>query len=301
LTRVNVECVPCIIDVRAREVLMRYSGSDLRAVRFISELARKYAELVEQGMLDLTLIATELFRDVKRFLNDPDPYRRVKAEANENGLKLYSRLKDYARKLDGDERLVLAVRAALLGNSLDLGVSGYSPPGTDELMELLNKIEILGLGEISVLRKVRGKTITYLLDNAGEAALDRLLAEELRARGAYVIAVVKSGSFQNDVTVNEVKELKLSDSFDDIIPTGSDGSSIFFNEVSGRLKEVLTECDLIISKGMAHYEYLSNYEDKTGKQILYMLRAKCGPIARELSVPKNAFVIRGAYIYLDFT
>ena len=168
-------------------------------------------------------------------------------------------------------------------------------------MELISKIEVVELDDVSVLREVKGMTIAYLLDNAGEAALDRLLAEELRARGAYVIAVVKSGSFQNDVTINEVGSLRLKDSFDDVIPSGTDGSSIFINEVSSRLKEVLTECDLIISKGMAHYEYLSNYEDKTGKQILYMLRAKCGPIARELSVPKNAFVIRGAYIYLDFT
>jgi len=296
LTKVNVECIPCILDVRSREILMRYTGNDLRAVRFMSELARRYIEYIKSGELNVTYIASELFRAVKEFLNDPDPYREIKAEANENGLKLYFRLKEYANKLSESERLMLAIKAALIGNSLDLGVSGYSPPSADELMELVSKMEVTGLGEVSILEEVRGKTIIYLLDNAGEAALDKLLAEELRRRGAYVIAVVKSGSFQNDVTVNEVGELKLKESFDDVIASGTDGSSIFFNEISSDFKEVLKSADLIISKGMAHYEYLSDYESSEGVQLIYMLRAKCGPIARSLKVAKGSYVVRRAKV-----
>ena len=293
---VNVECVPCILNVRSREVLMRYSGTDRRAVEFMLELARKFYKYVDSGNLNVTYIATELFRDVKKFLNDPDPYKEIKHEANRNGMRLYSELKEVMSSLFPRDKLVIAAKAALLGNSIDLGVSGYEPPDTRELASMVSEVEVVGISEIEVLEDVSGKTIIYLLDNCGEAALDKVLAEELRRRGAHVVAVVKSGSFQNDVTVSDVSDLQLHESFDDIIESGTDGSSIFIGELSSDLRSYLKQADLIVSKGMAHYEYLSDFEVSAGTPVMYMLRAKCDPIARNLGVSKNDYVIRRASI-----
>ncbi len=293
---VNVECVPCILSVRSREVLMRYSGTDRRAVDFMLELAKKFYESVNSGNLNVTYIATELFRDVKKFLNDPDPYREIKHEANQNGMKLYSELKEVMSSLPSRDRLITATKAALLGNSIDLGVSGYEPPNARELASMVSEVEVVGISEVKALENVGGKTIIYLLDNCGEAALDKVLAEELRRRGAYVVAVVKSGSFQNDVTVSDVSDLQLHESFDDVIESGTDGSSIFVGELSRDLRSYLRQADLIVSKGMAHYEYLSEFEVSAGTPVVYMLRAKCDPIARNLRVSKNDYVVRRASI-----
>ncbi len=293
---VNVECVPCILNVRSREVLMRYSGTDRRAVEFMLELARKFYKYVDSGNLNVTYIATELFRDVKKFLNDPDPYKEIKHEANRNGMRLYSELKEVMSSLSPRDKLIIAAKTALLGNSIDLGVSGYEPPDTRELASMVSEVEVVGISEIEVLEDVSGKTIIYLLDNCGEAALDKVLAEELRRRGAHVVAVVKSGSFQNDVTVSDVSDLQLHESFDDIIESGTDGSSIFIGELSSDLRSYLKQADLIVSKGMAHYEYLSDFEVSAGTTVMYMLRAKCDPIARNLGVSKNDYVIRRASI-----
>ena len=293
---VNVECVPCILSVRSREVLMRYSGTDRRAVDFMLELAKKFYESVNSGNLNVTYIATELFRDVKKFLNDPDPYREIKHEANQNGMRLYSELKEVMSSLSPRDRLITAAKAALLGNSIDLGVSGYEPPNTRELASIVSEVEVVGISEVKALENVGGKTIIYLLDNCGEAALDKVLAEELRRRGAYVVAVVKSGSFQNDVTVSDVSDLQLHESFDDVIESGTDGSSIFVDELSSDLRSYLKQADLIVSKGMAHYEYLSDFEVSAGTPVVYMLRAKCDPIARNLRVSKNDYVVRRASI-----
>ena len=293
---VNVECVPCILNVRCREVLMRYSGTDRRAVEFMLKLARRFYEYVNLGNLNVTYIATELFREVKKFLNDPDPYKEIKREANRNGMKLYSELKEVMSGLSSRDRLVIAAKAALLGNSIDFGVSGYEPPDTGELASMISEVEVVGIGEVEALENVSGKTIIYLLDNCGEAALDKVLAEELRRRGAYVIAVVKSGSFQNDVTANDVSDLKLRESFDDVIESGTDGSSIFVGGLSNDLRSCLKQADLIVSKGMAHYEYLSDFEVDAGTPVMYMLRAKCDPIARNLGVSRNDYVVRRASI-----
>lgn len=301
MVKLSVECIPCVLDVRSREVLMKYSNT-WAAVNVMIELMKEYMELLVSGETNVTIIATKLFRKTKQLIGDPDPYRELKHEANRNGLKLYYKLRGYMQHLAPRERLRLAVRASLIGNSLDLGVSGYKPPSTRELLGLVDSIEIVGDNSIGLLENVKGKLVVYLLDNAGEAALDRLLADELRALGAYVVGIVKSGSFQNDVTEDDIDELGLKESFDEIIGTGSDASSIFFDEINNEVRRVLEEADLVVSKGMAHYEYLSDYEteDKEGKTILYMLKAKCGPVARSLGVEKGSYVLRKTKIRLPW-
>ena len=301
MVKLSVECIPCVLDVRSREVLMKY-GDAWTAVNVMIELMKEYMELLISGETNVTIIATKLFRKTKQLIDDPDPYRELKHEANRNGLELYYKLRKYIRHLAPRKRLRLAVRASLIGNSLDLGVSGYEPPSTRELLGLVDSIEVVGENNIGLLKDVRGKLVVYLLDNAGEAALDRLLADELRALGAYVIGIVKSGSFQNDITEDEIDELSLKESFDEIIGTGSDASSIFFDEINNKARQVLEEADLIVSKGMAHYEYLSDYEtnDKDGKTVLYMLKAKCNPVARNLGVEKGSYVLRKTKIRLPW-
>lgn len=279
---------------------MRY-GDSWPAVNIMAELMKEYVDILVSGETNTTVIATKLFRKTKQLIGDSDPYRKLKRSANLNGLELYHKLREHMRRLPRPERLRLAVRASLIGNSLDLGVLGYEPPSIKELLSLVYSIKVVGEDNIGLLEDVRGKLIIYLLDNAGEAALDRLLADELRALGAYVVGIAKSGSFQNDVTVDDVDELGLKESFNEIVGTGSDASSVFFDEINSETRRVLGEADLIISKGMAHYEYLSDYEaDGEGITILYMLKAKCDPIARSLGVKKGGYVLRKKRIRLPW-
>ena len=47
-----------------------------------------------------------------------------------------------------------------------------------------------------------------------------------------------------------------------------------------------------MSKGMANFEYLTEIEEKLGKPLLYLLVAKCRPIAEELLVPQGTPVVK---------
>ena len=288
--RLNAECVPCIISVRYNE-LENIIGTS-KSIEYLGLILRDFSDyILSKREANVTRIATNLFRKVKKLTGNDDPYRHIKRSANMEGLKLYSKLKVLLEKESHTNRLELAIRASLLGNALDLGVAGYKSPEPKELLRILYNMEVEGLTNISILEKVGSKTVLYLLDNAGEAALDRLLAEELRLRGARVIGVVKSGSFQNDVTIREVNELKLYNSFNDIIETGTDASSIFLDEISEELRKTLDKADIIIAKGMANYEYLTDIEYLLNKPILYLLRAKCKPVARTLRVDIGDFVV----------
>ncbi len=289
LVHLHPECIPCIIRVRFNELeeIIRTN----RSVEYLGIILREFSNYILNNEVNVTRIATNLFRIVKKLTNNKDPYRHIKHSANTEGLKLYKKLKSIIEKEESDLKLELAVKASLIGNALDLGVADYRPPRLEELILTLHSMKIRGAENIKVLKNVKSKTILYLLDNAGEAALDKLLAEELRRRGASVIGVVKSGSFQNDVTIREVDELGLRDSFSHIVETGTDASSIFLDEISEELKEILRETDIIIAKGMAHYEYLTDVENLLNKSILYLLRAKCKPVAKELGVNIGDFIV----------
>ena len=288
--KLYAECIPCIIYVRYNE--LENIVKTEKSVEYLGYILKEFSNYIFSNETNITRIATNLFRLVKKLTGLKDPYRDLKHRANIDGLKVYEKIKKLLNHIANDEeRLVLAVKASLLGNALDLGVADYTPPGLGELVEILHSLDVKGLENIEILEKVKTKTILYLLDNAGEAALDRLLAEELRNRGAVVIGVVKTGSFQNDVTMDEVEELGLHSSFSKVIETGTDASSIFLDEISQELRNQLEKADIIIAKGMAHFEYLTDVEDIIGKPILYMLRAKCKPVARELGVRVGDFVI----------
>ena len=289
--KLYADCIPCIVYVRYNE--LENIVKTEKSIEYLGYVLREFSNHILGGETNVTRVATNLFRLVKRLTGLEDPYRNIKHRANIDGLKVYEEAKKLLDNIVSDrKRLELAVKASLLGNALDLGVAGYTPPSLSELVETLRSLNVRGLENINILDKVDSKTILYLLDNAGEAALDRLLAEELRRRGAIVVGVVKTGSFQNDVTVNEIEELGLSESFSKIIETGTDASSIFLDEISQELRNHLEKTDIIIAKGMAHFEYLTDVEDIIGKPILYMLRAKCRPIARELGVHVGDFTTR---------
>lgn len=287
--KLHADCIPCILKVRLSEILRKRLPRE-EALRIMLKLVNECNEMINLGVDNVTVLATRLFRVVKEELGDRDPYREVKEEANRTGLRLYYELKRRIENLSSDLRLERSLAISLLGNSLDLGVAGYSPPSVNELLNEVNSLKIEKGEHMEALKELNGKLITYLLDNSGEAVLDRLLAEELRKRGARVIAVVKSEPFQNDITISEVEDVKLRDSFDDVVETGTDASSIFLNEISQDLSKLLRETDLVVAKGMAHYEYLTDHEREIGKPILYLLKAKCRPVALSLNVPIGSYV-----------
>ncbi len=283
--KLKTRCIVCQVEVRYRDVIKLFSTEELR-YRYMMEVINLLYRYAKDNKDPAPVVATKIFRFLKQESGNPDPYREEKLKANEEGLKILNELSKVIEDKSIEEKLYISVRASLLGNSLDFGVAGYRPPSLSELINEIYSITVKG-----DFPKIRKKRIVYLLDNAGEAALDRLLARTLRELDNEVIAVVKGGAFQNDVTINEVEQLGLRQDFDDVVSTGTDAASIFLDEVSKEVLEILRSCDLIIAKGMAHFEYLTEIEHTLSKPIVYMMKAKCQPIAEEAHVEVGDYVI----------
>ncbi len=282
----KTRCIPCQVEVRYRDVIKLFRDEE-RRYRYMMDIVKMLHDLARENRDPAPVVATHMFRYLKTESGVDDPYREEKIKANNEGLKLLEKLEEHLDTVGSDlERFELTTRIVLLGNSIDLGVAGYRPPSVTDLIREIESIEVKGR-----LPMIRKKRILYLLDNAGEAVLDRLLARELQRLDNEVIAVVKGGAFQNDITVREVPEAGLDQDFTDIVTTGTDAASIFLEEIDRELMDIIRDCDLILAKGMAHYEYITEIEDKLQVPIIYMMKAKCEPIAEEAGVSKGSYII----------
>jgi len=288
--RMLSDCIACLALVRLKDVQKMFSSERDRlfAMQRVLSLIKDLA--IDRGILSAPRIATAIFRWLKNTSGVHDPYRDEKKLADERALELYEMLKHDILSLSPRERVFRALSLSAAANALDLGVATYQPPKPSEVLKIAQNLP-QGI-EKAVDAILSAKRITVVMDNAGEAVLDRILADALVSLGKEVVAIVKSGAFQNDETIHDAKFSRLEESFHEVVSSGTDAASIFLDELSRKALSTIEECDLLVSKGMANYEYISDVENIIGKPTLYVLMAKCRPIALSLGVELKSLVTK---------
>jgi uncharacterized protein with ATP-grasp and redox domains len=130
--------------------------------------------------------------------------------------------------------------------------------------------------------------IFYLTDNCGEVVFDLFVIGKLRAMGKRVVIGSKSEPVLNDVTVNELKAMTDVE----VKPTGNVvGTAI--DHLSPEASTLLFDPDwLVLSKGMGNFETMSEFDEKLRGRLIYILRAKCEPVATQMNVPKGTLVAK---------
>ena len=267
------ECVPCIYNVRAREILSSKlrPGEKIEALR---DFTRYYSEQIDENTSTI-ILATKAFRKVKELIGDEDPYREFRERSYKVAKKLAETVKRQAERLIGFEKFNFLVRASIAANMLDPGAPlGVKPE------ELLDRIKNLRLArdetDTLYLSLLQSEKVTYLLDNAGETLLDALVLEELYRMGMVIKIVPRGKPYQNDTTYEEAIGLGL-DKYGEVVDTGTDVAGPIRTMMEEEVWRKIVDADIIISKGMANFEALTYNPPKT--PVFAMLVAKCLPVA----------------------
>jgi uncharacterized protein with ATP-grasp and redox domains len=235
----------------------------------------------------IALLSTEVHRAVYRVLGDDDPYRQVKRLANETAVKLLPTVRSIIQMSSDPFRS--AVIAAIIGNTFDFGVLGFEV-ATDDFEKEVATIYQHGLDiDDTDAMKPLIKDVVYVADNVGEIVYDGLLIEQLRRLGGRVTLVVRGGRILTDATIEDVCEFGLDKVADRVLTTGSNAIGIKLDEVSAELSEILPRASLIIAKGMANYEMLSEYPFKP---VAYLMRVKCAPVAESVGAHVGDFIAK---------
>jgi len=217
-----------------------------------------------------------------------DRYEELKRQTNAYAKALLPRAKAYidAGKTDRAQ-LERACFLAAASNVAPLN----SPSGAYTFEEIRQIVDRDGPAPVmtgDVYQAVRdADRILYVTDNAGEIGFDSLVIDLVGRMGPRVTLVVKDRTFFEDATIEDARFFGLHKVADRIV--GADG---FFVpcEQTGDLREIYAESDLIIGKGTGSYEALSG--ETSGKQAIFMLKVKCGPIARETGISEGNVVVK---------
>jgi len=282
--KIHPRCAPCLLSRVQFEAEL--STKDLtmqkKAVLAGIEVLRKY--LVDGA--PATHLSTKIHREAYRVLGDIDPYREKKRQSNETAQKLLPFVWDFISEKDSFRRAVLV---SIIGNSFDFGVLGFDADKEIGKEMILKQIQH-GL-DVDDSDKIRSMldNVVYLADNCGEIVFDTLLFDEIKKLGGKITLVVRGAPILNDVTMKELKELGIDKKVDRVLTTGSNAIGVCLKEAPPELVEALRDASLIISKGMANYETMSEYDFKP---IAYLMKTKCESVAEAMGLKRNMNVAR---------
>jgi uncharacterized protein with ATP-grasp and redox domains len=273
-----LDCYPCFL--RQALEAARQSGANERKQRVVLNRVLDVLRAVGPSSTPPE-IGDLIHRIVREESGDADPYQEAKGAATRQALALYPRLKGLVT--EADDALERAVRLAVAGNIIDLAPAGeYNLWGTVE--RVLD--QSFAIEDSMAFREAlgRAKAILYLGDNAGETVFDRVLIETLDLPVTYA---VKGGPILNDATIDDAMAAGL-DEIAEVVSTGSNSPGTILRHCSDDFRRRYDEAQMIIAKGQANYETLSN----EGERIFFLLQTKCPVIAQDVGVPTGSIVLK---------
>lgn len=284
--KLTPDCVPCLMKRVLFQARLLENGCESEAV---GAALRAYAKEYAVGR-NSAEVATEVHRSAYEVMG-ADPYIKIKLDADRIAEEYLDQVMGYVDS--AEDRFSAAVRVAVIGNIMDFGVSLSSP---EEFRAVFKKLLDQGIGSDDTARMKElltdSKFVLYFFDNCGESQFDKLLIREIQRMGVRVVGVVRGERILNDVTMEDAERIGLDKILDRTVSTGTFAVGAVLSKAKDDLKEELDRADMMICKGMANYESLSDQD--AGMPKVFILRTKCGPVARSLGVPENINVVRVA-------
>ncbi len=280
--KTHFDCLPCIVR-QAIDASRFVTGNVLLQEKIIRQVIADLAEFdLEESPPYMSQIIHER---VRKLSGIKDPYREVKRKFTLLGLELYDELQEVMEK--STNPFITALKLAIAGNIIDFGVF-------EEVSEELVHQSIESCLEASLpfdlVKELKddikkAENILFLGDNAGETVFDRFLLEQMPID--RITYVVKGSPIVNDAIMEDAEEAGLTDLLK-VIDNGSDAQGTITSLCSPEFNMALKEADLVIAKGQAHYETMSNMELNC---IYHLFQAKCTVISEDIGCEEGEMVV----------
>jgi|Deesub1362A_J573_1020465.scaffolds.fasta_scaffold00706_21 hypothetical protein len=239
-------------------------------------------------------LATTIHRRVYEILGCKDPYAEVKKRANriasESLDEVQKLVENYSRKYG---KFRASVIASIVGNNFDYGVAGHNVVEEDVIRYFAKMMKIgLKIDDCNEIESLCHGRVVYLTDNAGEIFFDRILMNEIKKRCERLSVVVRGRPIISDATVEDAVLAGIDSVADEILTNGKGAIGIIIEELPDDTLDRLENSDVIVAKGMANYECLSDDSFRRFGSIAFLLTAKCEPVARDIGVEVGDMVAK---------
>lgn len=276
------DCRTCILGM-IQDALDTLQENDPAIEQEIARYADGIFQKSYQEGWSSPVTANKILRKVKRLTGVADPYASFKKKEVKQAKQIFAQIQKSAT---GDLRS--SVVLSVLGNSLDF----FTDPDKVllELPDTLQKGVDFYYDDIDRLDRFLSnspETVLFFTDNTGEVFFDIPFFHYIQNHARRTVLVVKGAPSLNDLSTLEVKAENLSQYFDNIADTGTDGVGIDWEETSPEFRHLVRAADLIVSKGMANFETL--YSKSLSAPVFFLLKAKCHSMQDFLSAPANSY------------
>jgi len=240
-------------------------------------------ELLE-SMRDTSLfhpqIASAVHRRACKMIKNPDPFRELKAAGNNQAMGVCRQIRG---RLMSFHDLVLA---SVITNTFDYAVKDHNVTG--DFSRFFEEEFRKGLDVDDTARIIDlSQRVVYLTDNCGEIVFDRLLVGFLKAHGSHVTVAVRDAPILNDATMEDALALGFDKVADCLTTTGGGAEiGLDMDKMPADLAKAIDECTIIIAKGMANYESLSEYRNLP--PVAYLMCVKCEMIAEDAGIARGS-------------
>lgn len=279
---VQFDCYKCVFN-QVVEIARQAGKNDRERKAFLKQFI---ADIVENADDSTPPEMAAMF--YTRFVNATgieDSFAEVKYRSTMLAKELFPELQEMVKH--AADPFEMAVRTVIGGNVIDFGANPDF-----KLADAAEKIrETAGLpldnAKLELLREKcrEAGDIFYILDNCGEAVIDRLLIEVI---GAEKITLgVRGKPILNDITRAELAESGLAGL--PVLDTGDRAPGVSLRNSSPEFLKKLASADLVITKGQGNFESLA---DHTGSKVFFLFRVKCPVIRMQTAALPGSLQIR---------
>ena len=274
-----LECMPCFV-----EQALRTARIATRDEKKIKKVLDEVGCMIKDTPMENTPAESgiRIYGKIAEITGVDDPFHKIKRQHIAEAIALLPGLE---KMLDeAQDPLLMAIRLAVAGNVIDLGINKKFDIVSD-IKKILQ--QDFGIFNYDAFKRhlAAAKNILYLGDNAGESVFDKLLIQQLKKP---VIYAVRTRPIINDVTLAEARLSGLED-VAELMDSGSPAPGIILRYATPRFLKAFQEAGLIISKGQGNYEGLSD----VNRPVFFLLKAKCPVIARDLGVREGDIILKG--------
>lgn len=267
------ECIPCIINQSYNAAKRFTNGNKELQFKIVKEACSTVLSAKDDSSSPKFSAAIQNL--IEENLQIKNPYQKIK-EDNLNKAKKFIKYLEIMVE-NSDDKLDTAVRAAILGNIIDLGAN----PNFN-IEEEVNKITSNNINEETFLQLKENledaETVLYIADNFEEALFDIILIKQLLPR--KVMFAVRSRPILNDITFTDAKYLGI-DKICEVMESGSKIAGTDLTQCSSEFLNLFDKADLVIAKGQGNFETLLKAE----RPIYFMFKVKCDVISRRCGLP----------------
>ncbi|MFQ5815539.1 MAG: DUF89 domain-containing protein [Candidatus Hydrothermarchaeaceae archaeon] len=286
--KVGAECIPCLFERAKFECDLVFEEEEAK-ISVLGEVMGNIVPLLAPDAVPAAL-GTLRERIIRERSGIYDPHLDLKVASDGVARSLLPTVDAHYNGSDG--KIEALFKIAAVANTMEYGVKGHDfhHSGFSSTFDSIMDDDFLYDDRITGAVESFDKVL-YLTDNTGEVVFDEYVAKRLRDMDKEVVISPKSEPIINDATVEDLRRSGLFEDFD-VVPSGS-YVGVNLDEAPERFKKLFWDKDyLVIAKGMGYYETISEFQGELRGRLIYVLRAKCEPVARSIGVERGALTAR---------